>query len=151
MTMSAQHGTFTLERTYDAPLAMVFQAWADKDAKARWFSAPSEWTDVVRIHDFRVGGSDRLKGKWAEGRTTEFRAEYRDIVENARIVYVYDLYVNDTKISVSLATIEFAKAGKGTKLTVTEQGAFLDGYEDGGARERGTADLLDRLGRSLEA
>jgi uncharacterized protein YndB with AHSA1/START domain len=149
--MSATHGSFTLERVYDAPIAMVFRAWADRDAKARWFAPPVECTDVIREQDFRVGGRDRLKATWPGGRITEFRAEYRDIVENARIVYVYDLHVDARKISVSLATVTFAKAGKGTKLVVTEQGAFLDGYDDAGARERGTSDLLDSLGRSLGA
>jgi hypothetical protein len=33
---------------------------------------------------------------------------------------------------------------------MTEQGAFLDGYDDAGSRERGTQFLLDALGRSLE-
>jgi len=28
---------------------------------------------------------------------------------------------------------------------VTEQHAFLDGYEDGGSRERGTLGLIDNL------
>jgi len=31
-----------------------------------------------------------------------------------------------------------------------EQGAFLDGYDDAGAREHGTGALLDALGASLE-
>jgi len=53
------------------------------------------------------------------------------------------------KISVSLATIEFVAAGRGTKLIVTEHGAFLDGYEDGGGRERGTLSLMDNLERAL--
>ena len=30
----AQHGSFTIERVYDAPVALVFRAWADKEAKA---------------------------------------------------------------------------------------------------------------------
>jgi len=32
---------------------------------------------------------------------------------------------------------------------MTEQGAFLDGYDDAGSRERGTQQLLDALGASL--
>jgi hypothetical protein len=35
------------------------------------------------------------------------------------------------------------------KLMVSEQGAFLDGYDDAGSREHGTGYLLDRLGASL--
>ena len=37
----------------------------------------------------------------------------------------------------------------GTRLLLTEQGAFLDGYEDNGSREHGTGLLLDRLGTAL--
>ena len=99
----------------------------------------------------RSAGATGCKRDWKSGRVTDFQCEYRDIVENARIVYVYDMYVDGTKISVSLATITFEKSGKGTKLTVTEQGVFLDGYDDAGARERGTNDLMDKLGRSLQA
>lgn len=148
----AQHGSFTIERVYDAPVALVFRAWADKDAKARWFSAPEELAvETIREQNFAVGGRDRLSADWKAGRVTDFQCEYRDIVENARIVYVYDMYVDGTKISVSLATVTFEKSGKGTKLTITEQGVFLDGYDDAGARERGTNDLMDKLARSLQA
>ena len=35
-------------------------------------------------------------------------------------------------------------------LKVSEQGAFLDGYDDAGSRERGTGHLLAALGESLE-
>jgi len=46
---------------------------------------------------------------------------------------------------VSLATIEVKAAGSGTLLTLTEQGAFLDGYDDSGSRERGTIGIIDKL------
>jgi activator of Hsp90 ATPase-like protein len=38
----------------------------------------------------------------------------------------------------------------GTRLKLTEQGAFLDGYDDAGSRERGTGSLMDALEKSLE-
>jgi hypothetical protein len=41
-----------------------------------------------------------------------------------------------------------ADGGK-TTLRVTEQGAFLDGYDDAGSRVHGTGHLLDALGASL--
>jgi uncharacterized protein YndB with AHSA1/START domain len=66
-------------------------------------------------------------------------------VPDRRIVYAYAMHLDDVKISVSLATIEFAGAGAGTRLVVTEQGAFLDGYDDAGSREHGTGGLLDKL------
>ena len=39
--------------------------------------------------------------------------------------------------------------GAKTRLLVTEQGAFLDGYDDAGAREHGTGLMLDALGATL--
>jgi len=83
------------------------------------------------------------------GTFTIEQATYHDIVPDRRILYSYAMHVDDKKISVSLATIEFEAAGKGTKLILTEQGAFLDGYDDAGSRERGTGGLMDALGKSL--
>ena len=73
---------------------------------------------------------------------------YFDIVPERRLVYAYDMYWQGKKISVSLASVEFVRrqGKRHTKLIVTEQHAFLDGYEDGGSRERGTLGLmLDNL------
>jgi uncharacterized protein YndB with AHSA1/START domain len=80
---------------------------------------------------------------------TTFDAVYQDIVPNERLVYCYQMSLNDKKISVSLATLQLEPAGGGTRLKVAEQGAFLDGYDDAGSRQRGTAHLLDALGASL--
>jgi activator of Hsp90 ATPase-like protein len=76
-------------------------------------------------------------------------AVYFDVVPNRRLLYCHEMHLDARKISVSLATIELEPAGAGTRLKVTEQGAFLDGYDHAGAREHGTGLLLDRLGASL--
>jgi uncharacterized protein YndB with AHSA1/START domain len=84
--------------------------------------------------------------------TTTFDTIYHDIVPRERIVYTYEMHLDDRKISVSLATLQIKPAGEGrAKLIVDEQGAFLDGYDDAGSRERGTGDLLDQLGASLKS
>jgi uncharacterized protein YndB with AHSA1/START domain len=59
-------------------------------------------------------------------------------VPNERIVYAYDMHLNEVRMSVFRATIEFKGEDAGTRLSLTEQGAFLDGYDDAGSRERGT-------------
>ena len=69
---------------------------------------------------------------------------------NVRIVYVYEMHIGEPKISASLATLEFTPSAKGTKLKMTEQGVFLDGYDDAGSREKGTRGLLDQLEASLK-
>jgi uncharacterized protein YndB with AHSA1/START domain len=147
---SAQHNTFVIERKLNAAPARVFKAWADPAAKMKWFaSTDDEWTAEIREMDFRVGGRERVRGTWKSGHISDFQCTYFDIVPDQRIVYVYDMYVNDVKISVSLGTIEVKPSGSGTQLKVTEQGVFLDGYDDAGSREHGTNALIDRLTASL--
>lgn len=154
-TRTARHGTFVIERDLPHPRARVFAAWAEPAAKAKWFAAPAcACKEVVREQDFRVGGREHLRGQWNNGMVSDFQAIYHDIVQDRRIVYSYDMYVNDAKISVSLATIEFEPAqigGKaGTRLILTEQGAYLDGGIDGAAsREHGTRGLINNLEKEL--
>ena len=149
---TVEHGTFTIERNFEVPPARVFAAWADPKAKAIWFAGPAgEWKQQLRQMDFRIGGRERVKGEFTGGRVSDFDAFYHDIVTNRRIVYSYTMHVDEKRISVSLATIEFEPAsGAGTRLILTEQGAYLDGGFDGSAgREQGTRGLLDNLNRFL--
>jgi uncharacterized protein YndB with AHSA1/START domain len=145
---SVVHATFHLERTYAAPVARVWLALTDETAKSKWFTGP--WELVERHMDVRVGGTERLKGRWEGGTVSDFEATYHDVVPNERLVYSYVMHMNDKKISVSLATMQLKADGAKTTLMVTEQGAFLDGYDDAGSREEGTGHLLDAIGASLE-
>lgn len=147
----AQHATFVIERVLDAPPARVFSAWADPRAKARWFSGPSgQWTEVVREHEFRVGGRERVVGRFAgTGTVSAFDCIYQDIVPDQRIIYTYEMHLDDARISVSLGTVELRPEGARTRMVYTEQAVFLDGYDDAGSRERGTIGLFDRLEAAL--
>lgn len=146
------HATFVIERIFNHPPAAVFAAFATEQGKLGWFSGPNErWKLMEREFQFHPGGKERLVGMWAQsGMVSQFDATYFDIVPNARIVYGYEMRINEKKISVSLATIDIKAEGKGSKLTVTEQGAFLDGYDDAGSRERGTRELIEALSASLD-
>ena len=147
---SVVHATFHLERTYDAPVARVWKALTDETAKQKWFGGtPGSWELLERHMDVRIGGRERLKGRWEGGVVSTFDATYHDVIPNERLIYTYDMHMDDRKISVSLATMQLKTAGAGTTLKVTEQGAFLDGYDDAGSREHGTGFLLDALGASL--
>lgn len=150
---SVVHATFHLERTYDAPAARVWAALTDPVAKARWFSGPpGGWTLTERSMDIRPGGRERLAGRWDNGVVSAFDAVYFDVIEGERLVYAYEMHMDAKKISVSLATMQIKPvSATRTTLMVTEQGAFLDGYDDAGSRETGTGYLLDAIGASLAA
>ena len=147
---SVVHATFTIERTYPVSPAQAFRAWADPSAKRRWFACHDEWEPGEHELDFRVGGRERLRTGPPGGTAHRFNAVYQDIVPDERIVYSYDMQLDDTRISVSLATVEFRASGSGTLLVFTEQGAFLDGYDDVADREEGTRIGLDNLDRELQ-
>ena len=145
----AAHGAFTITRALPHAPAVVYRAFADPQAKARWFAGGGELTVLARELDVRVGGREIAKARWKNGNVSAFEAVYLDVVPEARLVYAYTLHLNERMISVSLATVEFAAAGGGCELRITEQGAFLDGYEDKGAREHGTRQLIELMAATL--
>jgi uncharacterized protein YndB with AHSA1/START domain len=147
---SATHNTFAIERTYPASPSRVFKAFADPAAKSQWFSGPEEWESGRYELDFRIGGRERASGGPPGGPVHTYEATYQDIVPDQRIVTTYVMYLDQTRISVSVATIELEPTGQGTRLRLTEQGVFLDGADTCAQREQGTRELLDALGRSLE-
>jgi len=141
------HASFTLERSYPAPPARVFAAWADPATKSRWFAGGAGAGHQL---DFRVGGREVASGEPEGGPVMTFESLYREIVPQERIVYTSTMSAGADVITVSLTTVEFKPATGGTQLVLTEQGAFLDGREEPAWRENGTADQLKALAAVLE-
>jgi uncharacterized protein YndB with AHSA1/START domain len=148
---TATHGTFTLERTYPFDRATVFGTWATRNAKTQWFGEGDDFLAKTERYelDFRVGGRELLEGRLPSGRYFVYDSIYRDIVDDRRIIAAYDCLVDDRRISVSVMTIEFLDTVGGTKLLLTEQGAFLDGFDSNEDRIEGASDMLDQLTRFL--
>lgn len=144
---SVEHATFVVEREYEASSERAFAAWADPEAKARWYVG----SDAQLELDFRVGGRERHSGTAPDGTAYSYEALYQDIVPGERIVYTYEMYLEERRISVSLATVEFRPVGRGTRLVFTEQGAFLDGHEFPARRAEGMGSLLDALGTEVQS
>ncbi len=153
------HGTFRVERRYGAAPARVFDAWANPVIFRRWFvEAPGAIIDDW-AHDFRVGGLGgglyRFGGPESYAGFNE--TVFVDIAANSRIIFSYAMGHERGgerhRESASLATVELVAEGTGTLLIYTEQGAFFGA--DGGAhiplREEGCGQMLDNLGRELEA
>ena len=148
---SVIHDTFTIERSYLATPSRVFAAFASADARGSWGDIgdmeEADGDAAVAEYDFRIGGRDRW-GFRRLGRTYRVDRRYYDIAADQRIIYSYEMYASDARISVSVVTIEFAKNGDGTALAWTEQGVYLDGIDGDQApvfRREGTGKLVNNL------
>lgn len=150
MPSSLCHATFTVERVYDAPVARVFHAFTDPEARMRWF---------FQVHDWRLhahSGGELGVGKTESSRFSPPGAEvmitndsiYLDVVPNERVIFAYAMTLGGAPLSSSLSTVEFKAEGKGTRLIFTEQGVYLDGNV--GGRIEGTEGLMVRLGEELD-
>jgi uncharacterized protein YndB with AHSA1/START domain len=147
---SQAHHTFVVERDLPHPVERVWRAFADLESKRRWFGAEDEHLESSEYRDdFRVGGHGVSAGRFDGGPEHRFVSTYTDIVEHQRIVYAYDMWIDGQHISTSVTTIVLEPAEGGTRLTFTEQGVHLDGFDDGRMREEGTRELVEALAASL--
>lgn len=149
--MTLTNATFVIERKLKATSSRVLSAYTSLEAKSAWFKTPTDVEILERHLDFRVGGTERFQARWSSGLITDFQATYHDIVENERIILVYDLFHGDEKLSVSLQTIEIRGEGGETRLIHTEQGSYFSGgLEAVQGREHGTGWHVDNLVAILE-
>jgi uncharacterized protein YndB with AHSA1/START domain len=148
-TRSVTHGTFIIERVYEAQPSRVFAALSDPAEKTPWFHGPEEWGPDDYSMDFREGGLEVSRGGPEGGPVFSYEARFEDIVPDERIVSTYVMHQDDKRISVSLAIVDLQPEGSGTRLTFTESGAYLDDFDKPEVREQGTAEILDALGTYL--
>ena len=144
------HDVFVIERTYNVPVAQVFRAWADPMLKARWFAGSADALEAGYELDFRVGGREVNRGGPPGGPVYTYESQFRDIVPEQRIVYTYEMFADENRISVSVATVQFRGRDATTQLVLTEQGVFLDGHDTVAQREEGSRSLLDSLAAILD-
>jgi uncharacterized protein YndB with AHSA1/START domain len=137
-------------REFDAPKHLVWRAWTTPELVKRWWSADMGETTLAEI-DLRVGGRWRyvmIAGDMEVG----FHGEYREIVENERLVSTEVYEGMPDAHSVNTATFE-EEDGR-TTLTILVQhsskehrdGHIASGMEGGMNR---SMDYLERVALSL--
>jgi len=146
---SQTHATFVIERTFHVPLGNVWHALSDNDARDQWFGGGPSFDVAHKSHDFHVGRGGIEEGQWHGGPRSRFESTYTDIVDQRRIVFTYDMWVDDQHLSTSLTTITVEPDGDATLLTYTEQAVHFDGLDSVEGREEGTRGILDGLAAFL--
>jgi uncharacterized protein YndB with AHSA1/START domain len=151
---SVIHNTFVLERSYPAPPAKIFAAFADTAKKRRWFIEGDRHTVEHYEMDFRVGGKECAQirfgpGSPVSGLVCTNNISYLGIVPDKRIVFASTMSIEEKCISASLGTFELLPTATGTDLIFTHQAAFFEGADGPAMREAGWRSLLDRLTAEL--
>lgn len=77
--------TITIQRTFDAPLQLVWEAWTQSAHIAQWWSPKGIETKVI-AHDFKVGGKWKYIMPMPNGQEFIAEGQYTEIVEFEKII-----------------------------------------------------------------
>lgn len=160
MTNDTTDDALVMERTFDAPVHVIWQLWTDPEHFGSWYG-PSGATVPVATIDLTVGGKRQI---CMEMQTPDgpmqmwFTGEHREIVENQRLVYTEAMTDSNGNLlppeatgmpeghAVTVVTVELEAIGDRTRLTLTHAGIPADSP---GAM--GWQMAFDKLARLIEA
>lgn len=122
--------TFVINRTFEAPLDVMYQMWTDPNHFSQWL-APTGFTMKFIKADIRTGGKTLYCMTGGQNITMYGRAEYKEISKN-RLVYTQQFCDEHENISrhpmaptwpeTMLTVVEFTEEGPDrTRVTVTWQ------------------------------
>jgi uncharacterized protein YndB with AHSA1/START domain/pimeloyl-ACP methyl ester carboxylesterase len=137
-----------MTQIFDAPRAVVFEAWTKAEHVTHWWDPSGEPLAVCEI-DLRPNGAFRWVHSGANGAEYPFTGTYREIAPPERLVFTAQAFPGSPE---SVATLVFSEDGKKTKLTMTiecksieDRDAMLEMRVD-----VGTARTLKNLGEYLQ-
>lgn len=115
-----------IERAFNAPRELVWQAWTDAAHFKRWYGPQSMTCHTCEI-DFRVGGHHLFGMRSADGWEYWTAGVYQEIVAPERFVATDTQSDKDGNIAAdaqqTLVTVVLEDLGDGkTRLTVTQSG-----------------------------
>jgi uncharacterized protein YndB with AHSA1/START domain len=146
-----------ITREFDAPKHLVFEAYTKPEHVSRWWTAKRGKVAECEI-DLRVGGRWRYVMVTEEGgQEVAFHGEYREIVENERLVSteVYEgAPVPDPDAAGTLNTLTLTEEDGRTRLEILVQAPsqevrdaiIASGMEDG---LQDALDLLEEVANGL--
>lgn len=95
-----------IERTFDAPVALVFRIWENRDHMQRWLG-PKDFTCTELEMDFRPGGEWHGTIVADKYGVSGMGGEFKEIEKNRRIVYSF-AWDDDSGESIqTLVTVTF--------------------------------------------
>ena len=150
-----------IERRFAAPVELIWQMWTDPEHFKAWYGPDGATVPVAKM-DVRAGGTRLVcieistpKGAMQ----TWFTGEYREVIENQRLVYTESISDENGNVAPAPAPgmpeghptttevrVELEDLGGHTKMIMTHTG--IPGDSPGAA---GWAMALDKLAAHVEA
>jgi len=105
--------TLTIERTFDAPIDLVWEAWTDSAHIARWW-APHGMPLEVIAYDFSPGGKWKYSMPMPDGNKFISEGVFKEIVDKQKIISSADFKPMTENVELH---ISFEADGDKTRLT----------------------------------
>jgi uncharacterized protein YndB with AHSA1/START domain len=146
-----------IEREFDAPKRLVYQAYTTPELVERWWHANRGEVTVVEI-DLRIGGRWRYAMTTPDGTEVAFHGEYREIAPNERLVTT-EVYEGlppgvSEEDAATVNTATFTESDGRTTLTLLieakskiSRDAIIDSGMEAGLQD--ALDLLEQAALSL--
>ncbi len=146
-------GTVEIVRVFDAPRALVWQAWTDPKMLAVWFG-PRGFSSSVPELDVRIGGSLRIVMHGPDGNDYPMKGTFREIVAPERLVFSNIAIDNEGKhLLEGVTTVTFAEHGGKTTMTLHTHavGRVPIAKQMLGGMQAGWTQSIDKLEELLDA
>ena len=108
-----ENHTITIERTFNAPLALVWEAWTQPEHIASWWAPNGMKLDIVE-HNFSVGGKWKFSMPMPDGNEFISEGVYTEIIPQEKIVFTADFKPMTENVEIH---VHFKAAGDKTHFT----------------------------------
>lgn len=140
-----------MTRTFDAPRALVFDAFVRPELVRRWLLGPDGWTMPVCEIDARAGGTIRYVWAAEDGREMAMSGRFTEVSPPLRTIHT-ERFDEDWTGGEAVVTTAFDEEGGRTTVTMTMLFGTTE-TRDAALRsgmESGVAVSYDRLDAILE-
>jgi uncharacterized protein YndB with AHSA1/START domain len=142
-----------IQRNFQAPRRMVFDAWTKPELVKRWLGVRAGWVLAVCEIDLRVGGAYRFVWRnETKGIDMGMGGVYKDVVVPERTVCT-ELFDDAWYVGTAIVTTVFVEEQNETKVTMSvryESREARDGVMRSGM-QTGVQQSYERLAELLES
>jgi uncharacterized protein YndB with AHSA1/START domain len=136
-----------IERTFDAPAEVVFDAWTSPEVMRRWFHCEPDWETPQAEVDLRVGGKVRVVMRRPDGTEVGASGEYTLIDRPRRLQMTWTF--DDEPSNRQRIELSFSESEGSTTVVMVNRGISTAERRD--AQHDGWEGCFDELGKALAA